>query len=55
MALIDSGSSVNLKRETLYQQLGDPGHIRVCNKSIIAANNGKTPIGRGVNSCSNLN
>ena len=44
MALIDSGSSVNLLSETLYQQLGEPSQIRVCNKNIIAANNGKMPV-----------
>ena len=43
-ALIDSGSSVNLLSNALYQQLGEPGQIRVCNKNIIAANNGKMPV-----------
>ena len=39
MALFDS--SVNLLSDTLYQQLGEPSQIRVCNKNIIAANNRK--------------
>ena len=43
-ALIDSGSSVNLLSDTLYQQLCEPSQIRVCNKDIIAANNGKMPV-----------
>ena len=44
MALIDSGSSVNIISDTLYKQLGEPSQIRMCNKNIIAANNGKMPI-----------
>ena len=44
MDLIDSGSSVNIIRDTLYKQLGEPSQIRNCNKNIIAANNGKMPI-----------
>ena len=43
MASIYSRSSVN-QSDTLYQQLGESGHIRVCNKIIIAANNGKMPV-----------
>ena len=43
-ALIDSGSSVNLLSDTIYQQLGDTGQIRVCSKNMIAANNGKRPV-----------
>ena len=43
-ALIDSGSSVNLLGDTLYQQLGEPSQIRVCKKNIIAANNAKMPV-----------
>ena len=43
MALIDSGSSVNLLSDTRYQQLGEPSQ-RVCNKNIIADNNGKMPV-----------
>ena len=39
MALIDS--IVKLLSDTLYQQLGEPSQIRVCNKNIIAANNRK--------------
>ena len=44
MALIDSGSSVDFISDTLYKQLGEPSQIRMCNKNIIAANNGKMPI-----------
>ena len=44
MALIDSGSSVNIIGDTLSKQLGEPSQIRMCNKNIIAANNGKMPI-----------
>ena len=44
MALIDSGSSVNFVIDTLYKQLGEPNQIRMCNKNIITANNGKMPI-----------
>ena len=44
MALIDSGNSVNIIRDTLYKQFGEPSQIRMCNKNIIAANNGKMPI-----------
>ena len=44
MALNDSGSSVNLLSDTLYQQLGEPSQIRVCNKNKIAANIGKMPL-----------
>ena len=43
-ALIDSGSSVNLLSDTIYQQLGETSQIRVCNKNIIADNNGKMPV-----------
>ena len=31
MALIDSGSSVNIISDTLYKQLGEPSQIRMCN------------------------
>ena len=41
MALIDSRSSVNTISDTLYKQLGERSQIRMCNKNIIAANNGK--------------
>ena len=41
MALIDSGSSVNIISDTLYKQLGEQSQIRMCNKNIIAANNWK--------------
>ena len=41
MALIDSGSSVNIISDTFCKQLGEPSQIRMCNKNIIAANNGK--------------
>ena len=44
MALIDSGSSVYIISDTFYKQLGEPSQIRMCNKNIIAANNGKMPI-----------
>ena len=44
VALIDSGSSVNIISDTLYKQFGEPSQIRMCNKNIIAANNGKMPI-----------
>ena len=44
MALIDSGSSVNIISDTLYKQLGEPSQIRMCNKYKIAANNGKMRI-----------
>ena len=44
MALIDSGSSVNIISDTLYKQLRQLSQIRMCNKNIIAANNGKMPI-----------
>ena len=44
MALIDSGSSVDIISDTLYKQLGEPSQIRMCNKNIKAANNGKMPI-----------
>ena len=44
MALIDSGNSVNIISDTLYKQLGEPSQIRICNKNIIAANNGKMPV-----------
>ena len=44
MALIDSGSSVNIIKDTLYKQLGEPSQIRMCNKNIIAANNEKMSI-----------
>ena len=44
MAIIDSGSSVNIISDTLYKQLGEQSQIRTCNKNIIAANNGKMPI-----------
>ena len=43
-ALVDCGSSVNLLSDTLYQQLGEPSQIRVCNKNKIAVNNGKMPV-----------
>ena len=43
-ALIDSGSSVNPLSDTFYQQSREPSQIRVCNKNIIAANNGKMPV-----------
>ena len=41
MALIDSGSIVNLVSGPIYQPLGELSHIRVCNKNIIAADNEK--------------
>ena len=41
MALIDSGSSVNIISDTLYKLLRGPSQIRMCNKNIIAANNGE--------------
>ena len=44
MALVDSGSSVNIISDTLFTQLGEPSQIRMCNKNLIAANNGKKPI-----------
>ena len=44
MALIDSGSSVNIISDTLYKQLGEPSQIRMCNKNIIAATNAKMPV-----------
>ena len=44
MALIDSGSSVNIISDTFYKQLGEPSQIRMCSKNKIAANNGKMPI-----------
>ena len=44
MALIDSGSIVNIMSDTLYKQLGEPSQIRMCKKNILAANNGKMPI-----------
>ena len=44
MALIDSGNSVNIISDTLYKQLGEPCQIKMCNKNIIAANNGKMPV-----------
>ena len=44
MAFIDSGRSVNLLNNILYQQLGAPSQIRRCNKNLIAANNGKMPV-----------
>ena len=44
MALIDSGISVNIINDTLYKQLGAPSQIRMNNKNIIAANNGKMPV-----------
>ena len=44
MALIDSRSSVNIISDTLYKQLREPSQIRMCNKNILAANNGKTTI-----------
>ena len=44
MALIDSGSGVNLLSNTSYQQLGKLNHIRVYNKNIKAANIGKIPV-----------
>ena len=43
MASTYSGISVNLLTHTLYQQVGEPSQIRVCNKNI-AANNGKMPV-----------
>ena len=43
MALIDSGSSVNLFSDTLYQQQCEPSWIRVCKRNIICADNRKTP------------
>ena len=44
MTLIDSGSNVNLLSDTFYQQLRELSQIRVCNKNIIATNNGKMPV-----------
>ena len=44
MVLIDRGRSVNILSDTLYQQLGEMSQIRVCNKKIIAASNGKVPV-----------
>ena len=44
MALINSGSTVNIISDTVYKQLGEPSQIRMCNKNIIAANNGKMHI-----------
>ena len=43
MALTDSGRSVILLSDTFYQQLREPSQIRVCDKKIIAANNGNAP------------
>ena len=37
-------SSVNIISDTLYKQLGEPSQNRMCNKNIIAANNGKMPV-----------
>ena len=45
MALIGSGTSINLLKDIPYQQLGELSQIRVCNKNIIAANKGKMPVG----------
>ena len=42
--LTDSGSSVNLLSDTLYQKLGETSQIRVCNKDLIDINNGKMPV-----------
>ena len=44
MAFVDSGSSVYIISDTLYNQLGEPSQIRICNKKIIAANIGKMPV-----------
>ena len=44
MALIDTGSSANTISDSIYKQLGEPSQIRMCNKNIIAASNGKMPI-----------
>ena len=44
MALIDCGSSVNLVSDTIYTQLREPSQIRMFDKNIIAANNGKMPV-----------
>ena len=44
IALIDSVSSVNIISDTLYKQLGESSQFRMCNKKIIAANNGKMPV-----------
>ena len=41
MVFNDIGSSFNLLSDTLYQQLGEPCQIRVCNKKTKAAKNGK--------------
>ena len=41
MALIDSGSSINLVSGPIYQPLGELSYIRVCNKNIVAVDNEK--------------
>ena len=43
-ALNDSGRSVTLLSDALYQQLAKLSQIRMCNKNIIAANSGKIPV-----------
>ena len=48
MAFNDSGSVFNLISDTLYQQLGEPSQITMCNKKI---KNGKMPV-KGVDSYS---
>ena len=44
LTLIDSGSSVNIVSDTVYKQLAEQSQIRMCNKNIIAANNGKMTV-----------
>ena len=46
MALIDSEKSVDLLSDALYQKLGEPNQIRVCNKILMIADNGKVPVKR---------
>ena len=46
LAMIESGSSVNLLNDTLYQQQGEQSQIRVCIKNVITANNGKMRVKR---------
>ena len=44
MALNDSASSANIISDTLYKELGETSQIRMCNKNIRAANNGKMSV-----------
>ena len=44
MALIDCGGIVNLVSDTIYTQLRESRQIRMFDKNIITANNGKMPV-----------